>query len=133
MSRTYELFLRVREADEADYRQSIVRIHKANKPQDIKWGDNINISLDRKNWITCKLKPAGDIGIGKIYIGIHLRGLLNKDTVGIEIAKVGVPCNFYVRKASSWKALFMLLLEDQLAGRTPYLVKRAQFDVQLGR
>lgn len=77
MSRTYELFLRVREADEADYRQSIVRIHKANKPQDIKWGDNINISLDRKNWITCKLKPSGDIGIGKIYIGIHLRGQVN--------------------------------------------------------
>ena len=110
MSRTYELFLRVREADEADYEQSIVRIHKANKPQDIRWGDYINISLDRKNWITCKLKPAGDIGIGKIYIGIHLRGLLNKDTVGIEIAKVGVPCNFYVRKASSWKALFYVTI-----------------------
>ncbi len=110
MSRTSELFLRVREADEADYGQSIIRIHKANKPQDIRWGDYINISLDRKNWITCKLKPAGDIGIGKIYIGIHLRGILNKDTVGIQIARVGVPCNFYVRKASSWKALFYITI-----------------------
>lgn len=110
MSRTYELFLRVTEADEADYGQSIVRIHKADKPQGIRWGDHINISLDRKNWITCKLKPAGDIGKSKIYIGIHLRGLLNKDTIGIQIAKVGVPCNFCVRKASPWKALFYVTI-----------------------
>jgi hypothetical protein len=66
--------------------------------------------LDRKNWITCKLEPAGDIGIGKIYIGIHLRGLLNKDIIGIQIAKVGVPGNFYVRKASFWKALFYIAI-----------------------
>lgn len=110
MSRISELFLRVREADEADYGQSIVRIHKASKPPDIRWGDDINISLDRKNWITCKLKPASDIGRGKIYIGIHLRGLLNKDTVGIQIARVGVLCTFYVRKASSWKVLFYIAI-----------------------
>jgi hypothetical protein len=110
MSRISELYLRVREADEADYGRSIIRIHKASKPPDIRWGDSINISLDRKNWITCKLEPAGDIGIGKIYIGIHLRGLLNKDTIGIEIARVGVPCNFYVRKASFWKAFFYITI-----------------------
>ncbi len=105
MSRTSTLFLRVREANEADYGKSVVRIHKADKPQGINWGDYINISLDKKNWVTCKLEPASDIGIGKIYIGIHLRGILNKDTVGIQTATLEVPCAFYIRKASFWKAL----------------------------
>jgi hypothetical protein len=100
MSRIYELFLRVREADEADYGQSIVRTHNDNKPQGIRWGDRINISMDRKNWITCKLEPAGDIGVGKIYTSIHLRGLLNKDTDVSRIARLGVPCSFYIRKTS---------------------------------
>ena len=105
MSRTSTLFLRVKEADEADYGKSVVRIHKADKPQGINWGDYIDISLDEKNWVTCKLEPASDIGIGKIYIGIHLRGILNKDTVGIQIAKLEVQCTFCIRKASFWKAL----------------------------
>ncbi len=105
MSRIYELFLRVREADEADYGQSIIRIHNDNKPQGIRRGDRINISMDRKNWITCKLEPAGDIGAGKIYISIHLRGLLNKDTDVSRIARLGVPCSFYIRKASPWRVL----------------------------
>ena len=110
MSRTVELFLRVREADESDYGASLVRIHRADKPQGIKWGDRINISVDKKNWITCKLEPAGSIGTGKIYISIHLRGLLNKDTLGIQIAQVGEPCNFYVRKAFSWKAFLFITI-----------------------
>ena len=110
MSRIFELYLRVREADEADFEQPIVRIHQDNKPQGIRWDDNINISLDRKNWITCKLKPADYIGSGKMYIGIHLRGLLNKDTSGIQIAKIGEPCNFYMRKASYWKALLYVTI-----------------------
>ncbi len=105
MSRISTLFLRVKEADEADYGKSIVRIHKADKPQGINWGDYLNISLDRKNWVTCRLEPAADAGIGKIYIGIHLRGILNKDTVGIQIAKLDVPCTFYIRKVPFWKAL----------------------------
>jgi len=105
MSRTSQLILRVREADEADYRKSVVRIHKTDKPQDIRWGDHIRLSLDKKNWITCRLEPAGDAGIGKIYIGIHLRGLLNKNTTAIQIAQLEVPCTFYVRKASSWRVL----------------------------
>jgi len=105
MSRIFEFYLRIREADEADFEQSIVRIHQDNKPQDIRWDDNINISLDRKNWITCKLRPADYIGRGEMYIGIHLRGLLNKDTSGIQIAKIGEPCSFFMRKASYWKAL----------------------------
>lgn len=104
MSHIHELLLRVREADEADYGKSVIRLHETAKPKDIRWGDYINISLDKKNWITCKLEPSGDIGTGKIYIGIHQRGLLNKDTLGVQIARLGVPCSFYVRKASPWRA-----------------------------
>ncbi len=110
MSRIYELLLRVREADEADYGQSIVRAHNDNKPQGIRWGDRINISMDRKNWITCKLEPAGDIGVGKIYISIHLRGLLNKDTDVSRIARLGIPCSFYIRKASPWRVLSYVVI-----------------------
>jgi len=110
MSRIYGLFLRVRDADEADYRKSLVRIHKNNKPQDIDWGDYINISLDKKNWVTCKLEPAGDIGTGKIYIGIRPRGLLNRDIVGVQPAKLGEPCNFYIKKAFSWKVLLYIAI-----------------------
>lgn len=105
MSQIYELYLRVKEADEADHGRSIVRIHKTEKPRSLRWGDKINISLDKKNWVDCKLEPAGDIGIGKIYIGIRLRGLINKDSRVISIAKIGEPCSFYVRKASPWGTL----------------------------
>jgi len=105
MPKIHELYLRVKEADEADFDKSLVRIHKADKPQDIKWGDYIDISLDKKNWVTGKLEPAGDIGTGRIYIGIHLRGLLNKDSIVIQIAKLGVPCNFYIRKAALWRVI----------------------------
>ena len=99
MARAHELFLRVSDADEADYGKPVVRIHEIAKPQGIEWGDPIGISLDKKHWVTCKLEPAGDVGIGKIYIGIHLRGILNKDTLGIQIARLKEPCNFYIRKA----------------------------------
>jgi len=110
MSRISELYLRVREADEADYGRSIIRIHKTEKPKDIRWGDNINISLDKEHWITCKLEPAGKIGAGKIYISIHLRGMINKDANVIDIAKVGEPCNFYIRKASPLRALLYMAM-----------------------
>ena len=106
MSRTSTLFLRVKEADEADYGKSLVRIHKADKPQGFNWGDHISISLDKKNWVTCKLEPTGDRGIGRIYIGIHLRGILNARTVGIGMAKLEVPCTFYIRKVSFWETLW---------------------------
>ena len=49
MSRISELYLTVREADETDYGKSMVRIHQTDKPHDIKWRDNVNISLDKKN------------------------------------------------------------------------------------
>lgn len=109
MSHIHELLLRVREADETDYGKSVIRFHETAKPKDIRWGDHINISLDKKNWITCKLEPSGDTGNGKIYIGIHQRGLLNKDTLGVQIARLGVPCSFYVRKASSWRAVLSII------------------------
>jgi hypothetical protein len=66
--------------------------------------------MDRKNWITCKLEPAGDIGVGKIYISIHLRGLLNKDTDVSRIARLGVPCSFYIRKTSPWRVLYYVVI-----------------------
>jgi len=105
MPNTYEIYLRVKEADEADFDKSLVRLHKTDKPQDIKWGDYIDISLDKKNWVTCKLEPAGDTSTGRIYIGIHLRALLNKDSIVIQIAKLKVPCNFYIRKVAHWRAI----------------------------
>ena len=103
----HEVYLTVKEADEADFDKSLVRIHQTDRPRDIKWGDYIDLSLDKKNWVTCRLEPAGDIGIGKIYISIHLRGLLNKDSIGIQLAKIGVPCSLYIRKTTSWKAMFI--------------------------
>jgi len=106
MPRTSTLFLRVKEADETDYGKSVVRINRVDKPRDINWGDYISISLDRKNWVTCKLEPANDTSVGKIYIGIHLRGILNKDTVRVQIAKLEVPGTFYIKKASFWETLF---------------------------
>ncbi len=109
MSRIHPLVLRVREADESDYGKSVIRIHKANKPLGINWGDQVNLSLDRKNWITCQLEPAGKSGTEQIYIGIHLRGILNKDTVGSRVAQIDVPGQFYIRKAASKTALYITI------------------------
>jgi hypothetical protein len=102
VARTHELYLRVREADEADYGKWLIRIHEKHKPEDLEWGDQVDISLDKKHWISCQLERAGSIGAGKIYIDIPQRGELNKDT-RIQIARVNEPCQFYIRKASSWK------------------------------
>ncbi len=49
MPRTVPLFLRVSEADEADYGKHIIRIHEDNKPAGINWGDRIKVSIDKKN------------------------------------------------------------------------------------
>ena len=105
MPKTYKFHLRVREADEADFGRSIVRIHKNDKPQGILWGKPIDISLDKKNWVTCKLEPAGETGIGRIYIDVHTRGLINRHAIGIPIAKLHEACNFYIRKAIRWKTI----------------------------
>jgi len=110
MPRITQLLLRVKEADEADYEQSIIRIHEDHKPEGINWGDEIDISLDRKNWVTGRLEPAGPIGTGKVYIGIQLRGCLNKDTVGIQTAQLEQPCNLYIRQKSSRKVLIYSIL-----------------------
>ena len=109
MSKISELYLRVREADEADYGKSVVRIHRSNKPMDIQWGDYINISLDKKNWVTCKLEPAGDIGTEKVYLDMKTRKLLNDDVFGVPIAQVGVPSTLYIRKASLWKLILIIM------------------------
>ncbi|MFC1943040.1 hypothetical protein ACFLWO_00445 [Chloroflexota bacterium] len=108
MPKTHELYLRVREADEADFDKSLIRIHETNKPQGIEFGDYIDISLNKKKWITCKLEPAGAIGIGKIYISIPQRFLLKMGGIRIPMVLVGEPCNFYVRKTSKWRVLLYI-------------------------
>jgi len=107
---TNELYLKVKEADEADFEKSLVRIHKNDKPRDIKWGDYIDISLNKKDWVTCKLEPAGETGHGRIYISVRTRGLINRHTLGFQIARVNEPCNFYIRKAIPWKAITFISL-----------------------
>ena len=109
MPKTYELYLRVTEADQADFDKSVIRIHQTNKPQGIAWGDYIDISLDKKNWVTCKLEPAHDIGMGRIYIGIPQRGLLSKDAFGQRV-RVGELCNLYVRKVFKWNVFLWVAI-----------------------
>ncbi len=121
MSRISELFLRVNEADESDFGKSLVRVHGTDKPRDINWGDHIRISLDKKNWVNCRLEPAGDIGAGKIYVGIHLRGLINKETIGIPIIRVGAPSSFCVRKAAPWQLLVSIMIGIIVIGVFAYL------------
>ena len=109
VSKNSELFLRVREADEADYGKSVVRIHRTDRPPDISFGDHVNISLDKKNWANCKLEPAGDIGADKIYIDVRMRKLLNDNVFGVPLAQVGVPCTLYIKKASAWKPILFII------------------------
>ena len=109
MSRTNQLFLRVKDAPVADYDELLVRLHKSDKPRDIRWGDYIKISLDKKNWITCQLERSGETGMGRIYINSHLRGLLNRYVLGIQGVRLEVPCDLYIRKASSWKESFYIM------------------------
>jgi len=105
MSKIHELYLRVKDADEADFDESLIRIHGTDKLSGIEWGDYIDISLDKKKWMTCKLEPAGAIGIGKIYISIPQRFLLKIGATRMPVVIIGEPCNFYVRKASKWRVL----------------------------
>jgi len=51
MPKTDEVYLTVREADEADFDKPLVRIHQTDKPREITWGDYLDISLDKKHWI----------------------------------------------------------------------------------
>ena len=108
MSRIHELYMRVREADESDFGKSIIRIHSTDMPQDIVWGDAVNISLDKKNWVTCELEPAGEMGTGHIYMDIHTRGLINRHTIGVPTAKPHEPCNIYIRKANRWRSIIFI-------------------------
>lgn len=98
------------EADEADFGRSIIRIHRQNKPQHIPWGKSIDISVDRKNWVTRKIEPAGTTGIGHIYIDIPTRTLINRHTITSNIAKIHQPCSFYIREAIPWRAITLILI-----------------------
>ena len=81
MPQTNQLHLRVRDAPIDDYDRLVVRMHKNDRPKDIKWGEYINISLDRFHWIACKLEQAGESGVSKIYVNPRLRSLLNRDGI----------------------------------------------------
>ena len=108
MPRASTLLLRVREADEADFDKPVVRIHKYDKPQGLNWGDHVKISIDTKHWVSCRLEPADATGVGRIYLSIHLRGMINKDTTGLQIAQVGVPCKFFIKKVDYLKVFLYI-------------------------
>ena len=107
MPQTSHLYLRVRDAPIDDYERLVVRMHRTDKPKDIKWGDYISISLDEFHWIACKLEPSGESGVGKIYINTRLRGLLNRDVIGG--IRVEDPHDFYIKRAPSWKEPFYII------------------------
>jgi len=107
MPQTSQLYLRVRDASIDDYERLVVRMHKTDKPKDIKWGDYINVSLDGFHWIACKLEQAGESGVGKIYINTRLRGLLNRDVIGG--IRVEDPHDFYIKRAPAWKEPFYIM------------------------
>jgi hypothetical protein len=109
MSRPAVVNLRVREADSEDYDSLVVRIHQSDKPEEISFGDYVDISLDSKHWVTSRIEPSSLIGQGKIYIHYHLRGILNRDASRNRIAGIGNPTNFYIRRAPAWKSSFYIL------------------------
>jgi len=92
-----------------DYDRLVVKIHSADKPPDLRWGDYVSISLDKMNWIACKLEPAGETGVGKIYLNAHLRGLLNRVALGVPLARLEAPCQLYMKKAASWRESFYVM------------------------
>ena len=119
MPQTSQLYLRVRDAPIDDYERLVVRMHMTDKPKDIRWGDYISISLDEFHWIACKLEPAGESGVGKIYINTRLRGLLNRDVIGG--IRVEDPHDFYIKRAPSWKEPFYIMSyhpNDSLRAKT---------------
>jgi hypothetical protein len=103
------VYLRVHDADSDDYDRLVVRLHEDDKPEGIKWGQYIDISLDEKHWVTAKLEPSGLTGMGKIYIHHLLRGTLNRITARKSTGMVGTLCYFYIRKAPSWKEPFYII------------------------
>ncbi|MFC1899031.1 hypothetical protein ACFLXP_01675 [Chloroflexota bacterium] len=107
MAKVHELYLTVKETDEADFGKSLIRMRGGDKPPGIEWGDKISLSLDKNHWITTTLEPADNGTHNRIYIGIHLRGLLNKDTTGLRLAKLEVPCFFYIKQKPFWHKLFL--------------------------
>jgi len=56
----------------------------------------------QKHWITAKVEPSGATGKGKIYMNPDLRGLLNREVVGVPMARLGMSYPLHVRRAPSW-------------------------------
>ena len=109
MSQPLVVYLRVRDADSDDYDRLVVRIHESDKPEEITWGEYIDISLDNKHWVTTKVEPSGLMGKGRIYIHHHLRGILNRDATRNRAAGIGTLAHFYIRRAPSWKEPFYIM------------------------
>jgi len=127
MSKSFIVFLRVKDADSDDYDRLVVRIHESDKPEEIRWGQYIGISLDEKHWVTSKVEPSGLTGKGRIYIHHHLRGILNRDAARNRIASLGTPSCFYMRKAPSWKEPLYIMHyhpDDRVRARTRLKVCR---------
>lgn len=100
MSQVFKRYLKVGGAPKADENELIVRIHPDDKPKGINWGDYIHLSTNRAR-ITCKLRSneLREVEHPRIHqININ-RGLRN--ILGI---RTGTVYNFYISKASSWKA-----------------------------
>jgi len=109
MPRSFLLFLRVMDASATDYDRLVVRLHNTDKPRKIRWGDYMGISADKKHWITAKVEPSGATGKGKIYMNTHLRGLLNREAVGVPTARLGMSYPLHVRRAPSWQEALYLM------------------------
>jgi len=109
MPQPSQQFLRVRDAPVDDYDKLIVRLHKAAKPDTLEWGDYMHISADAKHWVTAKLQPSGEAGLGKIYISPHIRILLNSISVGISPLRLEEGSHIYIKRASGWKEPFYIM------------------------
>ena len=100
MSPIVKRYLSVRGAPEVDENELLVRMHPDDKPKGINWGNYIHLSTKRAR-VTCKLRSNEILElehprIHQLNINIHLRSIL-----GI---RAGTVSDFYISKASSWKA-----------------------------
>lgn len=65
MPRSFFTLIESRGSSSNRLRILVIRLHSADKPEEIRRGDYVGISLDKKHWITAKMEPTGDTGSGK--------------------------------------------------------------------
>lgn len=104
MTETQPLF--VKGAPKSDANELCVRMHVADKPQDISWGDCVHISVpgNRKR-VTCKIRGddrlCGFARLYHIYINKHLRDILD--------VNLNHMYDFEIKKAPSWAMPFYIV------------------------